>query len=105
MHDFWEPLENEKAMQSKSSVSTLLVIVVLIFTFPLWIALAAGLFGLMIGAVGTAVGIVAGVFGAVFGAIGGILGWTFSIPYGWHDWNILPVIVIIALVMLATRKR
>lgn len=92
-------------MQTKSSTSTVLIILLVILTFPVWIAIAGGLFGMTIGMIGAAFGIVAGVFGAVFGAIGAIFGWLFNIPFGWTDWNLLPVILIIAVVMLATRRR
>jgi hypothetical protein len=68
-------------MQTRSNSSTtILLILVIIFTFPIWIGLAGGLFGIFAGIIGGLFGVIAGVFGAVFGAIGAIFGSLFK----WH---------------------
>lgn len=56
------------------STSTALIVIVLILTFPIWIGLAGGVFGLVMGLFGAAVGIIAGVFGAIGGILGAIFG-------------------------------
>ena len=71
-------------MQTRtSSTSSILVIVLLVITFPIWIGLAGGLFGLVVGLAGACVGIIAGIFGAIIGVIGAIFGSIFGI----FDWN------------------
>jgi nitrate/nitrite transporter NarK len=96
-------------MSSKSSnPTTLLIAVIVIFTFPIWIGIAGGIFGLIIGLFGAAIGIVAGVFGAVFGAIGGIFGWFFDWDWphhGFYRWNIFTVVCLVVIVLLVTRSR
>lgn len=80
----------------------------IVFTFPIWIGLAGGLFGLVMGLIGAAIGIVGAVFGAIvggFGALfGGMFGWHGS--FGCNAW--LAVALVFAIVMLArstSRKR
>ena len=90
--------------------SSILLVILLILTFPLWIGIVGGLFGLMVGLIGGAIGIVAGVFGAVIGAIGavigGIFGWAFD---DWHfpfyHFNTFWVLVIVICVVLLVRGR
>jgi hypothetical protein len=94
-------------MQSKSS-STLLIVLAIIFTFPIWIGLAGGLFGLVAGIFGALIGVIAGVFGAIFGAIGGIFGWFFDWDWpfgGFFHWNIFSFLIIVLIVVLITRSR
>jgi hypothetical protein len=70
--------------------STLLLALIVLFTFPIWIGLLAGGFGLVIGIVGAIFGVLFGVIGAIFGAIGGIFEAIFSGIFGWgHSWNFL----------------
>jgi hypothetical protein len=98
----------KKIMQSKSSGSTVLIVLLLIFAFPIWIGLAGGLFGLVVGIFGAVIGIIAGVFGAIFGAIGGIFGWLFdwSWPFnGFFHWNIFSILIIALIVVLISRSR
>ena len=98
-------------MASRSSASSVLLIVLLIVTFPIWIGIAGGLFGLIAGLFGAAIGLVAGIFGAIVGIFGAIFGWIF-------DWNVhmhWPVvffgsgffitIAIVLVVVLITRSR
>ncbi len=59
------------------SNSTLLIVLLMIFTFPIWIGIFGGLFGLAAGLFGVCIGIIAGIFGAIFGSIGYIFDWSF----------------------------
>jgi hypothetical protein len=96
------------AMQSKSSTPTLLIVVLIICTFPFWIGLAAGMFGIVAGVFGAVIGIIAGVFGAVFGAIGGIFGLFFDWDWpfdGFFHWNLFPLVILVLIVLLLTRSR
>jgi len=91
------------------SNSTLLIALVLIFTFPVWIAL----FGVAVGLMGAAIGIVAGVFGAVIG----VIFLPFKLLFGWGHWgwgwDIFPhmhhgrfiAVVLIIIVALIVRNR
>ncbi len=91
-------------MQSKSSTSTLLIVLLIVFTFPLWLGIAGGIFGLIAGLFGAVFGIIAAVFGAVIGAIGGIFGWDWPFSHFYH-WNIFTVIAIAAVIVLISRSR
>lgn len=95
---------------SSNSTSTVLIVLVLLFTFPIWIGIAAGIFGAVIGLFGAAIGIVAGVFGAVIGAIGGVFGWIFDWDHDWpfaFFWNVKLIVItmIIVVLILVTRSR
>ena len=99
----------DKHMQSKSSNSTttVLLALLLIFTFPIWIGIAGGIFGIIAGVFGAVIGIFAGVFGAIFGIIGGLFGWIFD----WHPftpfshWPIFTILAIALVVVLISRSR
>jgi len=95
-------------MQSKGSTSTVLIVLLLVFTFPIWIGIAGGIFGLIAGIFGAAIGIIAGVFGAVFGAMGGLFGWLFDWHWpfgGFFQWNIFTIFFIVLVVVLISRSR
>ncbi len=95
-------------MQSKSSISNVLIIMLIIFTLPIWIGIAGGIFGLIAGLVGAAFGIVAGVFGALFGIIGGLFGWLFDWqrPFsGLVHWNTFTIVAIAIVIVLVSRSR
>ena len=74
--------ENASKHTSRSSGTTkkqmptstkVLLIIVIILTFPLWIGIVAGLFGGAIGLIGALFGVIIGLIGAAFGlVIGGI---------------------------------
>ena len=102
---------------SKSASSTLIV-VLLILTFPIWIGVAGGLFGLMMGLFGAVIGIVAGFFGilgsvlgAIFGAIAEVFSWVFGGFFGWDYYphisfpRPLTWIVIIFGIVLISQSR
>lgn len=89
-----------------SSASTVLIILIIIFTFPIWIGILGGLFGLIAGAFGAAIGIVAAIIGAVFGVIGGMIGAVFG---GWSNGHygmnvFLAIALVLALVMLGRSR-
>ena len=71
-------------------VSTVLLALIVLFTFPVWIGLIAGGFGILIGIIGAMFGAVFGLVGAVFGAIGAVLEALFDGIFGWgHHWNFI----------------
>jgi hypothetical protein len=70
------------------STSTILLVFILLFTFPIWIGIVGGMFGLVMGLFGALMGIFAGFFGvlggvlgAIFGAIGEVFSWMFGGSY------------------------
>lgn len=67
--------------KNTSSTNTILIILVLIFTFPLWM----GMLGIFMGLIGGAFGIVMGVFGAVIGVIATVVTLPFRIIFGGFD--------------------
>ena len=86
-----------------SSGSGLLIVILLIITFPFWLGILGGLFGLIAGAIGTVVGIIGTVIGAVFGGIGAVFG-----IFDWFpDFHIsgfrffIVVAIIFAVVMMS----
>ena len=62
----------QTAEKKKMSASTkVLLVIVIILTFPLWIGIVAGVFGTVVGLIGAAFGIAIGIAGAAVGLIGG----------------------------------
>jgi hypothetical protein len=95
------------------STSTALVILILILTFPVWIGLAGGLFGLVFGLLGAFIGIIGAIFGAIVGVFGAVLGALFGVfDWGWSGYSFpvisisksVLIIAIIFLIVLLTRK-
>lgn len=90
-----------------SSNSSVLVLILLIITFPLWIGILGGLFGLVAGVFGAVVGIIAAVFGAIFGAFGAVFGIFDWFPHvhlsGFRFF--LVVAIIFAIVMMSRSKK
>jgi hypothetical protein len=60
-----------------------LIVLVIILTFPLWIGILAGAVGIVAGVFGAVFGVIGGVFGAIFGVFGALFGWMFD----WSPWN------------------
>lgn len=105
---------------AKSTGSTILIALIILFTFPIWIGLAGGLFGMMAGLFGAIFGIIGGLFGAIFGAIGAIFKGIFSILFGWSgswnsNWHFFPhihmngftigaIVVVIFLILRAKKS-
>ncbi len=105
-------MQSRTGKSSPSSGTIVLIVIVMIFTFPFWIGLLGGLFGLVVGLIGGAFGIVAGVFGAVIGGIFSVIGSIFH--WGGGPWNfhlgfisvkLFMIISIIALVVYLSRRR
>ena len=92
-----------------SSSSGLLVLILLIITFPFWIGILGGLFGLIAGAIGAAVGIVAGVIGAVFGGIGAVFGIFDWFPHfhlsGFRFFIIVAIIFAVVMMSRSGKKK
>ncbi len=109
-----------------SRTSTVLLILILVITFPVWIALAAVVFGLTVGIFGGLVGLVGGLFGGIFGLLGGIfgaimglIGGFFGLIFGSHDlqfgWNwpdfhfnryvFFALLIVVALVISKRQRR
>jgi hypothetical protein len=94
---------------------TILLVLILIITFPAWIALAAVVFGLVVGIFGGIIGLIGGLFGGIFGLIGGIFGGIFGFN-SWHmgwDWPhfhfngyvFFALLIVAALVINKRQKR
>lgn len=79
---------------------TILVILVLLFVFPVCIGVGAAIFGIFAGLTGAIFGIIGGLFGAIFGIIGGI----FDCLFNWH-WNVFTVGLLVLVVVLISRSR
>ncbi|NOS55554.1 MAG: hypothetical protein HOP37_04775 [Cyclobacteriaceae bacterium] len=69
--------------RSSSGTSTLLVVVLLVLTFPIWFALLAALFGVVVGLFGAAIGVIA----AIFGASIAIIALPFKLLFGFGDFH------------------
>lgn len=69
--------------KSSSSGSTLLMIIILVFTFPIWLALGGALIGVIAGIFGAMIGLVAALFA---GAVA-LIALPFKILFGWGDWS------------------
>jgi len=99
-------------MQTRNTTtSSVLIAVLIVITFPIWIGIIGGLFGVVAGLFGAMFGIIAGVFGAVIGGIGGVFGWMVD-PF-WHDGfhgpfiggKIFMLIAVVIVVLLITRRK
>ena len=97
-------------MATRSATSTVLIVCILLFTFPLWIGLGAGLFGLVMGLFGGMIGITAGIFGVIVG----IIALPFKLLFGWghggwfphfHFHGFLFLAGIILLVVFLLKKK
>ncbi len=93
---------------STNSGTTILIILIIVFTFPLWVGIAGGLFGLIAGLFGAAIGIVAAVFGAIVGVFGAVIsglfgGWWPDSHFGLNVF--LAICLVLAIVMLSKTRR
>jgi hypothetical protein len=71
-------------MSTKTSTgSTLLIIIILVFTFPLWLALGGALIGVLAGLFGAMIGLVA----ALFAGVVALIALPFKVLFGWGDWG------------------
>ena len=113
------PQQNSNAMEkvrSSSSTNSVLIIIVAILTFPIWIGILGGLFGLVVGGFGAVIGLIAGLFGLIIGAVGGIIGgiasifdWTWNSGWDWNfgiwNGNFFVILLIVMAVALIIRPR
>jgi hypothetical protein len=100
---------------ARSSNNSVLLLIVLLLTFPLWIGIAGALIGLVAGAFGLVIALVAGVFGLFAGLVGGIFGFVGWIFDGLFDWDMHPfnfvvspfllLLFIVAVVMIFRSKQ
>ena len=78
-----EKQSNHSKSEGMNSSTKILLIILLVFTFPIWIGVVAGLFGAVVGIIGGLFGIVVGllatVFGLVVGGIGCMIGGVFTL--------------------------
>lgn len=95
-------------MTRSNSGTTILIVLIVVFTFPIWVGIAGGLFGLIAGLFGAAIGII----GAVFGAVIGVFGAVISVLFGgwWPDTHFsmnvfLAVCLVFAIVMLSKARK
>jgi hypothetical protein len=76
--------ENLSPMSTRSSSgSTLLIVIILVLTFPVWIAIGGALIGVVAGLFGAMIGIVA----ALFAGVVALIALPFKILFGWGDWG------------------
>jgi len=77
----------------------------MIFTFPIWIGILGGLFGLIVGLFGACLGIIGGIFGAIFGSIGSVFGiFNWSFPH-YHISGFLVIALIFLIVLMSRSKK
>jgi uncharacterized membrane protein len=92
--------------------TTILLLLIIIVTFPVWIALGAVILGVIVGIFGAMIGVVA----AVFGALVAVIVLPFKLLFGWHSgWHWFPhfhfngfawlAIIIAAALIVKGRQR
>jgi len=100
------------ATKETSTSKTLLIVLILIITFPFWIAIG----GLIIGLIGGIFGITFGLIGALFGGMMALIALPFKLLFGWGDWSCgIPgfhgngfvwfALLIFAVLVIARRNR
>ena len=103
----------EKARTS-SGTSTVLIVILVLITFPFWIGILGAAFGLVVGAFGAVIGVFGAMIGAIFGGIGALIGaifnwgdWDHFGEFGFHFWNgkFFAIMLVTLLVALAIRPR
>lgn len=87
----------------------------MLITFPIWVGLAGGLFGLIGGLFGAIFGMIGGLFGAIFGGIGAVFDAIFNGLFGWHHhwfprihfngFAVFAFIIVIALIISKRARR
>ena len=86
------------ATRNASSSSTVLLAIILIITFPIWFAVGAALFGVVIGLFGVVIGVIA----ALFGGLIALIALPFKLLFGWHSgWHWFPHLHLNGFVMIA----
>jgi hypothetical protein len=109
--------DSPNAEPMSKSTSTVLIAIAMILTFPIWIGLAGGVFGLIGGLFGIVIGVIGAVFGAIAGLIGAVfsgIGWFFDLIFGgifgWDDHFFYPprfltLLALVLLVVFISRKQ
>lgn len=97
--------------RNSSASNQVLVVLLLIITFPIWFAAGAAVLGIMAGLAGAVVGI----FGALFGVLAAIIFLPFKLLFGGvHGWHWFPHLhfngyvlfaVIIIVALMVKRRR
>jgi hypothetical protein len=98
--------------------ATILIVIIMLFTFPVWIGLAGGMIGLFFGLLGGMIGIIAGIFGAIIGVIAWIFKSIFGLFFGWPHWDcdidfhpshfnhyFLAAIVVVVLAVIVSKRK
>jgi hypothetical protein len=95
---------------TSSGTTTILIVLIVVFTFPIWVGIAGGLFGLIAGLFGAAIGIIAAVCGAIIGVFGAVISGLFG--GWWHDSSanislnvFLAICLVLAIVRLSKVRR
>lgn len=91
-----------------TSSSQVLLIILLVITFPLWFSIGAMVFGILAGVAGALIGVIGGLFGMMVG----LIALPFKILFGWghSGWGFFwsPaffISLVILLVWMAGRNR
>ena len=93
--------------------TTVIVALLVIISFPIWIGLAGGIFGLVFGLIGGIFGLFGAILGAIFGAIGAMFEWIFGGMFHWHHFHGIHfsklcvlglVVLVIALAVKSNKK-
>ncbi len=96
--------------------ATIFLVIIMLFTFPVWIGIAGGIFGLFFGLLGGLIGIIAGIFGAIIGIIAAIFKAIFGLFFGWDHWDwhchpfhfnhyFLAAILVIVLAVIVSKRK
>ena len=72
------------ASRNTSGTNTVLIIFMLLITFPIWVTLG----GIMLGLAGGLIGVLVGVCAAIFGVFLALIVLPFKILFGRGDWDI-----------------
>ena len=94
-------------MANRSESTNIIVVLLVILTFPLWFGILGGLFGIGAGLFSMVVGI----FSAFFRVAAAIVQLPFRILFGWGDgysffhFNGFTVLVILVLVAILIRRK
>jgi phosphotransferase system glucose/maltose/N-acetylglucosamine-specific IIC component len=79
----------------------------MIFTFPIWIGIFGGLFGIAAGLFGACIGIIGAVFGVIFGIIGSVFSLEWS-PFPFMHvpgFRFVLIVAFVFLIVLLSRSK
>lgn len=98
-------------MRAKSQISSLLILLVLLVTFPIWVTVGGVLFGVAAGVFGAIFGVIAALFGVMIGLLVLPFKIIFGGDWGFHDGGLFyardstyVIITIILLTVLIMRR-